>query len=100
MKEIEFDFDAAGQAKRQTEEIMKKMKTDVLSGCLEVFCEVRSCWSTEAGRRFLVTAYMEMEKLKYTTRLLEHMDISLEEAILTAERAEEKAKETAQLRTH
>lgn len=100
MREVEFDFDIAGQAKCQTEEIAKQMKTDVLPGCLEALGEIRSCWSTEAGGCFLTAAHREMEKLQYTARLLEYTDTSLGEAILTAKRAEEQAKEIAQLRTY
>lgn len=100
MREIEFDFYTAGQAKCQMENVVNRMNTEVLSGFEEVMQELSEAWRGEAGNQFQKIAGIEAEQMRKTVKLLEDADASLQDAILMAKQIEEKTKEIAEIRTY
>ena len=100
MGEIRFDFDAAGQASRQTEDIAGRLSKDILPGFQDILQQINRSWQSAAGGRFLDTACREQEKLEETRRMAEYAAASLREAVLTAEKTEEQTKEIAESRTY
>ena len=100
MRETEFDFGMARQAKNQLHDAAARMDTEILTGMEEALQEISQSWSTEAGDQFRGLAAEEFRQMQRAARLLHEAEVSLKEAIVTARQTEEKAKEVARLRTY
>lgn len=100
MGEINFDFDIAGQALRQTEEITERINKEIMPGFRDIMHQLDQSWNTESGKRFLKTAQRETDKLEETGQLSAYAAACLKEAVLTAKRTEEQIKEIAESRTY
>lgn len=95
MSEIRFGVLSAGRALEQFTDIRTRVDTEVVTGYEECRSRLTGSWKGNAADRFHTAAGRELEKLQRTAKLLEMTERCLGEAIRTAQRREEKAKEIA-----
>lgn len=98
MKEIRFEFVAAENEKLRISEIRRQMDAEVVSGFDQCRSRISEAWEGNVSCRFHEATGREQEKIIRTVKLLERAELSLENAIQTARRVEEKTKEIAESR--
>lgn len=98
MQEITFDFCVAGRVAGRLEEVSNRMNRDVLPSYDDIIQELSESWEGDAGGRFCALAWQESVSLKQTSARLKLARDCMQEAVMIAGQAEEKAKEIARQR--
>ena len=99
MREVEFDFQTAGQEINRLDETAEKLRQTAAGPYEDTLQELMLGWQGEEVMKFIRKAEILKDKMTGTSALIGRTKEALHQAALKAEAMEKRAKEIAEDRT-